>query len=176
MNNKLGNQGKQLSPRDQLMALTFIPETPNQCWLWLGTKDKKGYGKILRKANGRRRCFRADRMSYLIFVGPIPKGMFVCHNCPTGDNPSCVNTGHLWLGSNSDNMKDAHKKGRIVYMLPPPKRGSLNCAAKLKEDQVIEIRSKYASGIYTQYQLAEGYGVCQRTICLIVRREKWTHI
>lgn len=41
--------------------------------------------------------------------GPIPPGMFVCHRC---DNPRCIRLDHLFLGTDSDNQRDAVAKGR----------------------------------------------------------------
>lgn len=177
-NNKIkhGNQGKRVSLLEQFLSLVNISQDPDACWIWIGAKNKGEYGKLGRKIDGKRKFFCASKVSYLLFRGQIPQGIFVCHNCPGRDNPSCVNPKHLWLGSHSDNMKDAYKKGTIVNRLPPVPRGSENYAAKLNEDQVIEIRKMYQSGRFTQYQLADQYGVCQRTICLITRREKWTHI
>lgn len=75
------------------------------CWEWKGYTLKKGYGRFM--AMGHQ--ILAHRYSYLHLVGEIPEGMQVCHRC---DNPCCVNPGHLFLGSNSDNQIDSVKKGR----------------------------------------------------------------
>lgn len=45
--------------------------------------------------------------------------------------------------------------------------------AKLSEAQVDEIRELYATGSFTQKELAERFGVWQNTIGRIVRHETW---
>lgn len=171
MSNKLGNQGKKdISALDQFMA--FVNKT-DTCWLWMGARSKSGYGKIARTENGKRKHYRAHKLSYLLFKGPIPDGLWVCHNCvPNRDNPACVNPDHLWLGTPSEDIKDAVKKGTLK---PPQwdRNGSRNPAAKLTEDLVREIRTKYATGNYTQKRLGKEYGVSQRLTCQIVRGEIW---
>ena len=55
---------------------------------------------------------RAHRISYQLFIGPISKGMMVCHSC---DNPLCVNPKHLFLGTQKDNIQDLMKKNRNFH-------------------------------------------------------------
>ena len=51
----------------------------------------------------------AHVFSYELYVGHIPQGYKVLHIC---DNPLCVNPDHLFLGTQSDNIKDRDMKGR----------------------------------------------------------------
>jgi hypothetical protein len=85
-------------------------DTGGICWEWLGGKNPKGYGHLNREINGRNLPIRAHRFSWMIHYGEIPEGMCVCHKC---DNPGCVRPEHLFLGTISDNGKDAWRKGRL---------------------------------------------------------------
>lgn len=76
----------------------------DHCWFFIGGVDKNGYGKICY----RRKDLRAHRVSYRIFNGKIKSGLLVCHKC---DIPGCVNPEHLFLGNNSENVKDCVNKG-----------------------------------------------------------------
>lgn len=54
---------------------------------------------------------KATHVSWKVFKGRFPKRC-VLHNCPAGDNPLCVNPGHLWLGTQLQNIADMVAKGR----------------------------------------------------------------
>lgn len=51
----------------------------------------------------------ASRLLWTLKHGPIPKGLNVLHKC---DNPPCIQDEHLFLGTQSDNLKDCYRKGR----------------------------------------------------------------
>lgn len=75
------------------------------CWRWVGAKMWKGYGAI----GVGRFVLRAHRVAWMLFVGPIPKGMWVLHRCDARD---CVRPAHLFLGTAGDNSLDMSAKGR----------------------------------------------------------------
>lgn len=138
----------------------------DSCWLWTGSTCKNGYGRFRYQG----RLNQAHRLSYAWAVGPIPDGLFVCHKC---DTPSCVNPNHLFTGTNADNMKDAHSKGRLP-LFPLDYRGEKCQHSVLTEDQVRRIRQIYAKGNTSQRELGERFEVSKSHIGSIVRRENWS--
>ena len=98
-----------ISIKDKEKFESKINKQENDCWIWKGKKILDGYGRLC--LNGKN--FYAHRLSYEIYKGEIPKGMFVCHTCDVRD---CVNPDHLWIGTNLDNINDAIKKGKMPIL------------------------------------------------------------
>lgn len=135
-------------------------EIKEGCWGWKAGKISAGYGNL----RVRDKLYLAHRVSYCLFVGDIPSGMFVCHAC---DNPECTNPEHLFLGTNADNMQDKVQKNR-------QSKGSKNGGAKLHERDIPKIRSQYPQK--TLRQLATEFNVSVRLISKIVKMQNWTHV
>lgn len=158
------------------------------CWLWTGAilRARGGYGAFDIRGNGENKAHRA---SWVLAFGPIPDGMFVLHKC---DNPACVNPKHLWLGTHQDNMADMARKGRHFSKTKPHRiaRGDLNGsrthperlargersgAAKLRPQDVLEIRARQAAG-ESLASLGRSFGVSYQAIGYVVNRKSWAHI
>lgn len=133
------------------------------CWLWIGQKDKDGYGRM--KVNGK--DFRATRFVWTFLNGPIPSGLLVCHRC---DNPQCVNPEHLYTGTISDNAKDMLMRDRDHV------KGDRNFFHVLQESQVREIYEIAATTNRSYPDIGKQYGVsglAAQRICLGV---SWKHL
>lgn len=150
-------------------------EFTDSCWLWTACRIPYGHGQF--RVAGKN--VLAHRWAYEYMVGPIPDGLRVCHDCPGGDNPACVNPAHLFLGTALDNSRDMVRKGRAAtgdrhgYRLHPEARvrGDAASWTKVTDAQVREIREAATRGV-KQRVLAEQYGVAQCTISEIVHRRK----
>ena len=136
------------------------------CWGWKGKLSPDGYPRMTcRKEYGTQ---RANRASWIIHKGEIPKGMIICHNCPEGDNIKCCNPEHLFLGTPSDNSEDMVKKERSA-------RGSQNGQSKLDEEKVREIKILISKGLFHS-EIAKLFNVNRDTISKINRKISWKHV
>lgn len=128
------------------------------CFEWQMHRVTYGYGGI--SVNGKARL--AHRVSFEVFRGPIPNGMYVCHKC---DNPPCINPSHLFVGTQLDNMRDAAEKNRVRH-------GDKNGRAKLTGANVIEVCRRYSDGEMVD-AIASWFGVSRSAIYDIVNGKKW---
>lgn len=87
---------------DRFMGKVHKTET---CWLWKGCKNVGGYGLFRFPEN----TPGAHRVSYELFKGPIPEGLYVLHSC---DIRHCVNPAHLRIGTLKENTQDMFDRGR----------------------------------------------------------------
>lgn len=132
----------------------------NGCWPWTGTINGDGYGTFSlypQGQRGRKATHGAHRLTYEVFVGPIPSGMTIDHTCHPSDGSCaggrsclhrrCVNPGHLQVvpfvrnvlrgvGPTAENAR----KDRCVNGHPydaentyiRPKSGNRDCRACIK--------------------------------------------
>jgi len=146
------------------------------CWLWVGARDKDGYGRFW--WNGR--TGRAARFIFEWEYGPLPHGKVPCHNC---DTPRCIRPTHLFAGTHGENIRDAVIKGRWPQGQHTRKaRGSKNGNGKLTEGQVRDIRARYQRGQAPSPSpvslrgLATEYGVSKYAIWSILKGFTWRHL
>lgn len=130
------------------------------CHLWQGYTGGRGYGHISVKNKAK----AVHRLAFRFEYGRIPAGYHVLHKC---DVRACVNPGHLFLGSNDDNVKDMIKKGRQA-------RGERSGQAKLTEAEVKDILS--LRGRLSMQEIGEMFGVSRHTVGRIHCGKRWRHI
>lgn len=90
--------------------LASVREQPNGCWYWTGPLSPDGYGRF----NIRFDRHQAHRVSYELFVEPIPDGLDIDHECHNRDlscaggktcpHRRCVNPAHLTVRTRGDNV------------------------------------------------------------------------
>jgi len=146
-------------------AVEYEPTTG--CWLWARGFTGNGYGALRHKGYPQ----GAHRTAWAAYRGPIPDGLQVLHRC---DTPACVNPGHLFLGTNDDNMADMAKKGRAAS---PRKgaRGASHPRAQLTDADVAAIRSAYVprGPDCTTAALAAAFGITKRHVRAVATGERW---
>lgn len=138
-------------------------EEDTGCWLWTAGVGSHGYGAFGIEHDN---VQLAHRVSYALEHGELPGEGVLRHQC---DTPRCVNPDHLVPGSQSDNLQDAVERGGYGV-------GEDRPTAKLTEDDVREIRRRYATGEETQAEIAEDYPIGRPTVSDIVRRRRWAHV
>lgn len=124
------------------------------CHEWQARTDRDGYGTF---RDGAKK--QAHRVAYRMHKGPIPGGKVIMHLC---DRAECVAPAHLELATQVENVTHAHITGARDR--------------PLSDDDVREIRERYANEDIYQYELADEYGVCQATISGVVNRDTHDYI
>ena len=127
------------------------------CWIWMLSIDKDGYGAC--SVGGKKK--RAHRASLEHYKGIKPKcGQVVMHDC---DVPSCINPDHLSVGTQSQNIRDSHSRGRSIQA------GEDNNGSKLTAD--IARRIFLSDACHTD--IARVLGTTRKNVEFIRRRASW---
>lgn len=117
-------------------APCYCQGAPHRTWLWLGKRDKDGYGEFWWKG----RDYRAHRFAYIALRGSIPDDLVPDHVCRI---PGCVNPACLdivtekqnflrGVGPAAQNARKTHcKRGHLLeganLTTAPSHRGHRNC-------------------------------------------------
>lgn len=135
---------KNLSPEQRFLLAQSTPVGLYGCRLWLGHRDKDGYGTIV--VNSKR--IKAHRFAYIQEYGEIPEGCVIDHYIC--DNPSCVEVSHLKATSQKNNTLRSEKTitGKNSRKTHCPK-----------------------GHFYEEHGKRDSAG---RRICYICRKEQWT--
>lgn len=155
-----------------------VEKSPD-CWVWAGARSgslTRGRRTLIQYGSfylgrdpetGRRTKIGAHVWSWQDFHGKrVPPGQLVLHRC---DNGLCVRPSHLFVGTPLDNSRDMKAKGRSRG----GGRGADSPLTKFTEQQVSEIKMKYAAGGVSQRALAREYGVSHTAVWSILNGQRW---
>jgi len=131
--------------------------------------DPNGYLYVILCLHGKRTTHRVHHLMANAFLAPKSSTDQVLRHL--NDDPADNRIENLAWGTYSDNMADSVRNGTAFVA-----KGSANYNAKLHDDKVREIRRLYATGEFTLHELGLRFGVSDRTISKIVRRQTWKHI
>jgi len=136
------------------------------CWIWTAS-TRSGYGAF--KVFGKTQS--AHRISWEVHNNrSVPEGKLVCHKC---NNKLCVNPEHLYIGTYSDNSKDAVQAGvRNSYKYACGEKAG---TAKLTQANILKIVKLHEQGL-SHKEIAKKFKVGTCTIGNILRGESWKHI
>lgn len=162
-----------VSDRGRVVRTSLTKKRVTQCWRPLVPFLKRGgYIQFVLCKDKIRSDRLAHRLVWEAFKHPLAPGQQINHlNGDKADN----RLSNLEVCSSSQNMIHAY---RVLKVPRGDLRnfGSKNGSSKLTELQVAEILALYATGKYHQKVLGKKYGVSQRMISLITRREMWQHV
>lgn len=132
--------------------------------------DGLGYRWVTDLANGR--MINAARAVWILTYGD-PGEAYVLHTCHRGEE-GCISIRHLYLGNQARNMMDMAEAGRSSTA----SRGELSPRAKLTQDQVLDIRSRYVPRARHPHPgsaraLAEEFGISVGYVPGLAAAERW---
>jgi hypothetical protein len=137
----------------------------DDCLPWPFGRNIYGYGMIRLDGIG----MTASRAMCILAHGePSSHDLQAAHSCGNG-HLGCTNPRHLRWATASENCADQIEHGT-------DSRGSRHGQARLTESDVIEIREAYATGEFTQRDIAAECEVGQSLISQIVTRKIWAHV
>lgn len=129
----------------------------DDCLIWPFALNSWGYAQIGRKEYEDR---LVSRIVCKKVNGPPPTDAHQVAHSKRCVSKACINQKHLRWATPKENIADDHRGEDCSY-------------AKLTEEQALEIRRLYATGNYTQKELAEIYGISQRQVCDIINYKRW---
>ena len=128
----------------------YVVDEKTNCWNARKMDNGEGYAYQEFKIDEKVRKIGVHRVSYMVFIGEIPKGHCIMHKC---DNRRCVNPDHLVAGTKKQNSEDMVAKGRQSLWKGLPRQS-------LTIQQIRDIRSSDLSS----YKLADIYPVSSTQI------------
>jgi hypothetical protein len=153
-----------ISPKDIRRFCQKIDfQAPDGHWLWRAGGDDHGYGRFWLETASGGQMVLPHRLMWFIEYGVDPGESGVLHKC---DTPPCCYPGHLFLGTQQDNVDDMMRKGRKP------------CGERVKNHKLTEsqVREVLAQPYRTVTELGRVYGVNHHTISDIRNGKTWGYL
>lgn len=148
--------------KDLAYRLLARREVVGTCWVFRGSLDRYGYGRLFVDGSN----VTAHRAAWAAFRGD-PGTAHVLHN-EDCTSRACFNPAHLHVGTHQRNMRERDDWGSGI-------RGHRVATAKLTSSDVAEIRDLREAGALCK-TLAERYGVSPSTISHAALGRTWAPV
>lgn len=107
---------------ERFIAKVDTSGSPDACHLWTASKTVHGYGYFNASADERTYAHRWI-LGYLRGKR-LERYEYALHKC---DVPSCVNPAHLYIGNQTQNMRDCVERGRFRNPIADANRRRTHC-------------------------------------------------
>ncbi len=160
--------GRSITGEWMPIFLRMASEDSEDCLLWPGLKNRQGYGELssLKNRMGLSTAL-VHRAALILRCGPPPfERAEAAHSPRVCHNPSCMNYRHLYWATRADNLADMEADGTR-------RRAELAPNAKLRKQDVVEIRDLIREGEMSQAAIGRRFGVSQGVISHIHRSQSY---
>ncbi len=141
--------------------LAHVSYDGDDCVIWPFAKNSWGYGDLWVN----KKHVRANRYMCELAHGPAPSPKHeALHACGNG-HLACTNPKHLRWGTSKENSEDTNRHGNT-------NRGERNGSAKLRKEDIIEIRALFDVGA-TLDSIAKRFNISRWTAADIKKRKIW---
>jgi hypothetical protein len=138
----------------------------DECIIWPYGRNTNGYGRM--GVPNEKKTQSVHRVICREVHGEPPIGMTdASHSCGRGAD-GCINHRHVRWTTHKDNMQEMNVHGTS-------QRGEKSITAKLRADQIPQIRALRESGLLMR-EIADNFGVSQNTISQIILGRRWGHV
>lgn len=144
---------KEMTMEQRLKGKYYVAN--NGCWIWTGAFGGSRSPRPQIRVNWK--LYYVTRYIWENVKGPIGH-LLVCHRC---DDNRCVNPDHLFLGTQTENMRDASRRGKF------PGKVTIN------EEVVATIKQLRDRGL-THNEISISTGIPMGTIGHILIGNRWS--
>lgn len=145
----------------QFFEQAFVTDDKMNCIVWPYSINKYGYPRLT--VDG----VRLTGHAFMCKRTHGPKASPELHAAHRCGNRACINPHHIRWATPSQNFEDSIGHGTALL-------GEKGTASKLKEHQVLAICREL--GRYTEYRIAQRYGVSATTIARIRTGQIWSSV